>query len=295
MPAFNGLTGKQIGMPVRDVIFWASMGGLVLITGFVAGSYPALFLSSFKSVSVLKGGYKFSNGAIFFRKGLVIFQFILSVVLILGTIVVSKQVNYIQTKNLGYDRRNLVYIPLEGDLPGKYNIFKNEASKLPGIMLFTRMSQAPTLIESSTGGVDWIGKDSTVNIEFTQASVGYDFTKTMDVKMLQGRDFSKDFATDSVGYILNEEALINKRALRQTYMPLLNAESFAKIIDSTNKIINTVETLYLRKADAEIINNCLIEINRIRHINNTLATRMKRLKEKAKRIKDFIKQEYHLK
>jgi predicted permease len=207
LPAFNGLTGKQIEMPIRDVIFWASMAGLVLITGFVAGSYPALFLSSFKSVSVLKGGYKFSNGAIFFRKGLVIFQFILSVVLILGTIVVSKQVNYIQTKNLGYDRRNLVYIPLEGDLPGNYNILKNEASKLPGIKLFTRMSQAPTLIESSTGGVDWIGKDSTVNIEFTQASVGYDFTKTMDVKMLQGRDFSKDFATDSVGYILNEEAL----------------------------------------------------------------------------------------
>ncbi len=69
------------------------------------------------------------------------------------------------------------------------------------------MSQAPTLIQSSTGGVDWIGKDSTVNIEFTQASAGYDFTKTMDIKMLQGRDFSKDFATDSVGYILNEEAL----------------------------------------------------------------------------------------
>lgn len=207
LPVFNSITGKQIELPVKDFIFWAGLGGLVLITGLISGSYPALFLSSFNPVSVLKGGFKFSYGAIFFRKGLVIFQFVLSIVLILGTIVVSRQVNYIRTINLGYNRKNLVYIPLEGSLPGKYSVFKNMASKVPGVTLVTRMSQSPTLIQSSTGGVDWIGKDTTVNIEFTQASVGYDFTKTMDAKILLGRDFSKDFATDSVGYILNEEAL----------------------------------------------------------------------------------------
>jgi ABC-type antimicrobial peptide transport system permease subunit len=207
LPAFNSLTGKQIELPAKEYIFWAGLAGLVLATGFISGSYPALFLSSFNSVSVLKGGFKFSNGALFFRKGLVVFQFILSIVLIMGTIVVSRQVKYIRTTNLGYDRRSLVYIPLEGTLPGKYNVFKDRAFKLPGVTLVTRMSQSPTLIQSSTGGVDWIGKDQTVNIEFTQASVGYDFIKTMDGNILQGRDFSKDFSTDSVGYILNEEAL----------------------------------------------------------------------------------------
>jgi ABC-type antimicrobial peptide transport system permease subunit len=207
LPVFNSLTGKQIELPAKEFIFWACLTGLVLITGFISGSYPALFLSSFKPINVLKGGLKFSNGALFFRKGLVVFQFILSILLILGTIVVSKQVNYIRTINLGYDRKNLVYIPLEGDLPGKYNVFKDQAFKVPGVTLITRMSQSPTLMQSSTGGVDWVGKDPKVNIEFTQASVGYDFIKTMDGKILQGRDFSKDFATDSVGYILNEEAL----------------------------------------------------------------------------------------
>ena len=114
---------------------------------------------------------------------------------------------------------------------------------------------------------------------------------------------NKNVSDSMVGYyrtveiiqFLSEEALINKRALREKYIPLLNAEGFTKIIDSTNEIINTTETLYLRKADADIINNCLIEINRIKHINGTLAIRMQRLKEKAGRIKDFIKQEYHLK
>jgi ABC-type antimicrobial peptide transport system permease subunit len=207
LPAFNSLTSKQIELPAKEYIFWGGLAGLVLATGFISGSYPALFLSSFNSVSVLKGGFKFSNGALFFRKGLVVFQFVLSIVLILGTIVVARQVKYIRTTNLGYDRKSLVYIPLEGNLPGKYNVFKNRASKLPGVTLITRMSQSPTLMQSSTGGVEWIGKDQTVNIEFTQASVGYDFIKTMDGKILQGRDFSKDFATDSVGYILNEEAL----------------------------------------------------------------------------------------
>ncbi len=207
LPVFNSLTGKQIELPAKEFIFWACLTGLVLITGFISGSYPALFLSSIKPINVLKGGLKFSNGALFFRKGLVVFQFILSILLILGTIVVSKQVNYIRTINLGYDRKSLVYIPLEGDLPGKYNVFKDQAFKVPGVTLITRMSQSPTLMQSSTGGVDWVGKDPKVNIEFTQASVGYDFIKTMDGKILQGRDFSKDFATDSVGYILNEEAL----------------------------------------------------------------------------------------
>ena len=206
LPMFNQLTGKQIHVPFNNLNFWLIITGLLLVTGLISGSYPALYLSSFKPVRVLKGLPKFSNSVLYFRKGLVVFQFILSIILIVGTIVVSKQVNYIQTMNLGYDRENLLYIPLEGDLISKYEVFKSEALNMPGIKNVSRIGDNPTQIENGTGGVQWTGKDPNADIEFTQTPVGYDFVKTMRVKLIQGRDFSKDFPTDSVGYIINESA-----------------------------------------------------------------------------------------
>ena len=207
LPTFNQLTAKEIQIPLNDSTFWLVIAGLVLVTGLISGSYPALYLSSFKPVRVLKGLPKFSNSALWFRKGLVVFQFMLSIILIIGTIVVSRQVDYIQHTNLGYDRENLVYIPLEGDLTGKYELFKNQAMQMPGIKSVTRMTDNPTQIENGTGGVQWEGKDPNLAIDFTHSALGYDYMKTMHVQMVQGRDFSKDFATDSAGYILNESAL----------------------------------------------------------------------------------------
>lgn len=207
LPGFNQLTQKQINLPYDNSKFWLGIAGLVLITGFISGSYPALYLSSFRPVGVLKGSLKFSRGALWFRKGLVVFQFMLSIILIIGTIVVSKQVNYIQTMNLGYDRENLLYIPLEGDLTAKYELFKNQSLQAPGVKDISRITDNPTQMENGTGGVQWEGKDPNSDVQFTQSAVGYDFTKTMHVKLAEGRDFSKDFPTDSVGYILNESAL----------------------------------------------------------------------------------------
>ena len=206
LPVFNTITQKQIEYPFVHPSFWAALIALTLITGAIAGSYPALFLSSFNPVTVLKGTLKLSSGSVWFRKGLVVFQFWMSIVLIIGTIIISRQVNYIQTKNLGYNRENLVYIPLDGDLPTKYEIFKNEAMTMPGIKDVTRSSNSPTNFGSSTIGVNWDGKDPNQNIMFTQIGVGYDFTKTMELKMAQGRDFSKDYSTDTTNYLLNETA-----------------------------------------------------------------------------------------
>jgi putative ABC transport system permease protein len=207
LPLFNSVTQKQIGLPFGQLSFWLKLLVITIVTGVVSGSYPAFFLSSFNPVKVLKGTAKIGSGAAWFRKGLVVFQFVLSVVLIIGTIIISKQVNYVQSINLGYDRENLIYIPLEGDLSPKYQVFKEEALKTSGIKSVTRMSQEPTDIENGTGGVDWDGKDPSLNIEFTQASVGYDFVNTMKLKMADGRDYSRGFLTDSVGFIINEAAL----------------------------------------------------------------------------------------
>jgi len=207
LPSFNELTGKYIAMPFGSAAFWLSIVALLLTTGFVSGSYPAFYLSSFNPVRVLKGTLKIGTRALWFRKGLVVFQFVLSIVLIIGTIVVSQQVNYIRSTNLGYSRENLIYIPLEGDLPGKFAVFKTQASDMPGIKYVSRMSNNLTQIVNKTGLVEWTGKDPNSGIEFAWSMVGYDFAKTLNAQIIQGRDFSRDFATDSVGYVLNETAL----------------------------------------------------------------------------------------
>ncbi len=206
LPQFNQLTDKQIHLPVNSLNFWLIITGLLAVTGIISGSYPALYLSSFRPVKVLKGLPKFSNSALWFRKGLVVFQFMLSIILIIGTIVISKQVNYIQTMNLGYDRENLLYVPLEGDLIPKYELFKNEVSNMPGIKNISRITDNPTQITNGTGGVQWEGKDPNNPVEFTQSAVGYDFVKTMHLQLAQGRDFSKEYPTDSLGYVVNESA-----------------------------------------------------------------------------------------
>jgi putative ABC transport system permease protein len=207
LPFFNQITQKQIELPFAQPEFWLKLLLITLVTGVISGSYPALYLSSFNPVKVLKGAMKLDTGATLFRKGLVVFQFALSVVLIIGTIIVSKQVNYIQSINLGYDRDNLVYIPMKGNLVTSYEVFKNEALKIPGIRSVTRMSGSPTDITPSTIGVSWEGKAPNTKVSFSDAAVGYDFISTLKLKMVAGRDFSKDFGTDSAGYIINETAL----------------------------------------------------------------------------------------
>jgi len=209
LPAFNNLTGKQLSIPFTQPLFWLSILALMIITGFVAGSYPALFLSSLNPAKVLKSGLKFGAGNIFLRKGLVVFQFTLSIILIVGMIVTYRQMNYIQGKNLGYDRDNLLYIPIEGELANKYTLFKQQASEIPGILDISKMRNSPTVIEHHTGSISWPGKDPNLTVSFADGVVGYDFVKTMKLQLKEGRDFSKEFGTDSISYMLNETA-VNK-------------------------------------------------------------------------------------
>ncbi|HEY6977027.1 MAG TPA: ABC transporter permease [Chitinophagaceae bacterium] len=204
LPAFNLLCGKQIIFPASQPVFWLCLLCLVLITSFVAGCYPALFMSSLRPVQVLKSKVKFGWMSIFFRKGLVVFQFTLSIIFIVGMIVIYQQMNYVQTKNLGFNRSNLIYVPIEGNLVEKYNLFKEKALSLPGITDVSRMLQTPTGYHHYTGDISWQGKAADNKEQIADATVGYDFAKTLQLQLKEGRDFSTNYGTDSTNFLINE-------------------------------------------------------------------------------------------
>jgi putative ABC transport system permease protein len=207
LPEFNSLTGKKMMLPLQDLSFYLSVLSLVLATGLIAGSYPALFLSSFQPVKILKGSLTFNPSAIYLRKSLVVFQFVLSLVLLIATLVISRQTDFIQNANLGYDRENLIYIPVEGDLITKYPVFRQEASSMPGIKAVDRCSQFPHTMGFRAMAVEWPGKSSDKEVRFNMASVGYDFVKVMDLRVVEGRGFSRDIRADSMNFMVNEEAV----------------------------------------------------------------------------------------
>ena len=265
LPLFNGLTQKHISLPLADPAFWFLLLLLTFMTGLVAGSYPAIFLSSFDPIKVLKGSIKAGPRAAFFRRALVVFQFALSIVLIIGTIVVSKQIKYIQTKNLGYNKDNVISIPLKADLLNRYITFKQEAINIPGVKVVTRITQIPTKLTSGTSDVDWADKDPNAKNLFVWASVGYDFVKTLDLKILQGRDFSKDYPTDSSGYLLNESALrvINyKDPIGKQFTFWGKQGTIIGIVKDFhfNSLHDPIQPLILRMREDESSGNALVRI-----------------------------------
>jgi len=204
LPSFNLLTEKKLSLDFANPSFWMIMLGLLVITGFVAGSYPALFMSSLRPIVVLKGSLKFKPAATYFRKGLVVFQFALSIILILGMIVVYRQIDFINNKNLGFAREDLLFMPLEGELGKTFPTFKEELSKQPGILSVTSAGSSPLEVGSSTQGVRWPGKDTTKLILFANNPVTYDYIKTMGIKLVAGRDFGRDYGLDTNNYLINE-------------------------------------------------------------------------------------------
>ncbi|MGC3945584.1 MAG: ABC transporter permease [Chryseolinea sp.] len=207
LPVFNSITQKHIQIPAGQPLFWISLHIAAILIGCISGSYPAFYQSAFSPIKALRGVLRFGSGALWFRRGLVVFQFVLSIVLITGTIVVSRQVGYVQTVNLGYDRENLIYIPLEGELGAKYKVFKDLSQDISGVKAISRATEKPTRVNNGTGGVEWEGKSANSFLEFTQLAVGYDFVKTMGMEIDKGRDLSPEFKSDSAGYIVNQEAL----------------------------------------------------------------------------------------
>jgi putative ABC transport system permease protein len=205
--AFNDLADKDLSLPVTNPVFWLLCLSFVLFTGFLAGLYPAFYLSSFQPIKVLKGTFRVGRFATIPRKVLVVLQFTVSVVLIIGTIVVHQQVQFARNRPIGYDREGLLSIPMnDPNYIGKHDVLKNELLNT-GVVAEMAMSSGPfTEIWNNIGGFTWIGKDPDLDSGFGAAKVSHDFGKLANWQLLAGRDFSKAFATDSLGLIVNETA-----------------------------------------------------------------------------------------
>ena len=197
LPVFNQLTGKSMIIPFGNMGFILQILGIVLITGFVAGSYPALFLSSFEPASVLKGKVARSFSEVTLRRLLVIGQFILTIILISSTLVIFKQINYIKNMNLGMDRENVIYVNASAKLTSSPEAFETELKKYSSIKSLSFTSNRPSEVYNTTGDPIWEGMKEGENLGFRFSFTGHDFIKTMGIELKSGRDF---FTGHKFGY-----------------------------------------------------------------------------------------------
>jgi putative ABC transport system permease protein len=206
LPIFNEITTKHLELQLDSNLIIVS-AIIVTITGLVAGSYPALYLSGFQVVTVLKGEMRGSFGELWARRGLVIFQFTLSIILIVSVLVIYKQISFVQNTNLGYKKDNLIYFEANGRVEEQLESFLAELNQLPGVKIASGISHSMLGRQNNTSGLSWEGKDPDSKILFENVGVNYDMIETLAVEMAEGRTFSREFSTDSSKLIFNETAI----------------------------------------------------------------------------------------
>jgi len=211
LPQFNQLTGKTIEMHF-DISLILTLIGIMLFTGLISGSYPALYLSKFNPLAILKGKLKTSVSEIIARKGLVVFQFTISVMLIVAVMVVYRQIQYIQSTTPGYTKENVIRFDSEGSLQGKEEIFAAEVRNIPGVVNASFTQHNIVGRNYATGGLSWDGNVSADQaIYFEGFFGGYNFIETMGMQMASGRSFSKNYGAEGNKIILNESAVKTMR------------------------------------------------------------------------------------
>jgi ABC-type antimicrobial peptide transport system permease subunit len=208
LPFFNTITSKQIKIPWYNVYFWSFCIAFLFLTAIIAGSYPAFYLSSFKPVKVLKGTLKTGRFATIPRKALVVVQFSISVSLIIGTITVYKQIQFAKNRPVGYSKANLINIFTSGSgIHDHFNSVKEELLQTGAVESIAESESPTTAIYNSTSGFSWPGKDPNLSIDFGVIAASFEYGKTIGWKLREGRNFSKEFLTDTSGVILNEAAV----------------------------------------------------------------------------------------
>ena len=244
LPTLNDLTQKELTLPLLNPIFWIGLCAVVFLCAILAGGYPAFYLSSFDSIKILKGAFKSGKTSMNLRRGLT---------LIISTIVILRQINYLQTKNLGYDKEHIIYVPIEGELVSKYSEFKSELLTRRGIKTVDRSSQIPHQMDFVTDFVTWQGKDEDEVTFFTPSSVGFDFVEVMNLKVKEGRDFSKSMGTDdSLAFLVNEKAV---EAMKVSDPVGLSVQVFGK----SGKIVGVLEDYHFNSLH-KVINPLILDI-----------------------------------
>jgi cell division protein FtsX len=212
LPTFNNLANKQLSLnPHGDWNLILGFVAIVIFAGFLAGSYPAFFLSALKPVNILRGvliPIRSGTKKALFRKALVILQFSISIFLIISTLVIFKQLHFIQNRNLGYQKDHIIIVPLRGNAFEQYEAFKNELLRNSRITHATATSEVPVLIGKIHMGYEWEGKDPNKESRMTEVIIDHDFIETFDMTIVQGRGFTQDYPSDNKeAYILNEAAV----------------------------------------------------------------------------------------
>lgn len=207
LPFFNQVADKQTSILWNHPVLWLICIGFIIITALIAGSYPAFYLSSFNPVKVLKGTFKAGRFAFVPRKVLVVVQFTVSVTLIIGTIIVYQQIQFAKNRPVGYTRNGLVSVPIaNAAIHDHFNAVKDELVQYSAVTSMAESGSPTTGTWSTTSGLDWKGKDPDLSVDFANIDASYDYGKTIGWQFKDGRDFSRDFATDSSALILNEAA-----------------------------------------------------------------------------------------
>lgn len=207
LPQFNVVADKHLTLMIGSPGFWLTGIGFTLITGLVAGSYPALYLSSFEPVRVLKGTFRVGKMASIPRQIMVILQFTVSVTLIIGTVVVFRQIQFAKNRPIGYDRNGLIHVYLHtNDIHNHFEVVRNELKTQRAIVEMAEAGSPTTQVWNSNGGFNWKGKDPGLAVDFPNNGVSHEFGKTVGWQFKDGRDFSREFASDSNAFVINEAA-----------------------------------------------------------------------------------------
>lgn len=207
LPFFNGLSDKVMSIPWGSPLFWLLILGFTVFTGLISGSYPAFYLSGFEPVKVLKGTFRAGRFASLPRKVLVVVQFTVSIALIIGTIIVYRQIQHAQNRPVGYTREGLITVDMNTpDLQGHYNAMRNDLLRTGAVADMAQSNSAPTDVWSNNI-VDWKGKDPKIVVSPGTIAVSHDFGNTLGWKIKEGRDFSRSFPADTGAFILNESAV----------------------------------------------------------------------------------------
>jgi putative ABC transport system permease protein len=208
LPAFNSVADKRVSIPVLNPLFWLVCLGVTLFTGLVAGSYPALYLSSFEPIKVLKGTFRAGRYAAVPRKALVVIQFTVSVILIIGTMVVFRQIHYAQSRPTAYSREGLLAIPMTtSQMKDHFDLIRNELMATGAIKDMAYSSSGTTELTAVNNGYTWKGMVPGTQGNFGAINVTHEYGKTIDWQIIAGRDFSRQYSTDSSAMILNEAAV----------------------------------------------------------------------------------------